>query len=322
MEENFEKRLEALPYPAVILPIKGKRLYRNRLARRLLPPAARLRELLTASRLESDDVLKEMRLDSVAYLLISLALEDGDTAFFFFEHFLPLQEALSRALVLRMKDFLWALLEKEHEAHSQNAVYLDQIAARACALRSHGDDYLRLLDASDLLFAEEAQSCSLDGFFGHLKRALDVRGIQTSFSFPKGSTVLSEGAVLSYLVLNLVHFVRLFEGERRVKVSVQSRANGLRFSVNFPDDGAVVSSLEELICRGGVHEKLLHILPMLCILRVCMAKGIPWSVSRKGNRLSFSFILAKGIEKPVLFLSDAAAEEIARLLQMIKTFFS
>ena len=322
MEENFEKRLEALPYPAVVLPMKGKRLYRNRLARRLLPPSARIRELLTASRIENDDVLKEIRLDSVAYLLVSFALEDGDTAFFFFEHFLPLQEALSRALVLSMKDFLWVLLEKENEAHSQNAVYLDQIAARACALRSHSDDYLRLSDASELLFEEKAQSCSLDGFFGHLKRALDVRGIPTSFSFPKGSTVLSEGAVLSYLVLNLVHFARLFEGERRVKISVQSRANDLCFSVNFSDDGAVVSSLEELICRGGVHEKLLHILPMLCILRICMEKGIPWSVSRKGNRLFFSFVLAKGIEKPVLFLSDAAAEEIAQLLQMIKTFFS
>lgn len=322
MEEKFEKRLEALPYPAVVLPKEGRRLYRNRLARRLLPPAARLREILTAAELENDDFLRKIRLDSIDYLLVSLALENGAVAFCFFEHFLPLQEALSRALVRKMKDFLWALLEKENEPLSGNAVYLDQIAARACALRSHGDDYLRLLDAAELFCGEKPQTCSLEGFFVHLKRALDVRGIPTVFSFPKGATVLSEGAVLSYLVLNLVHFARLFEGERQVELSVCSEAEGLCFSVSFPDDGAVASSLEDLICRGQEHEKLLYLLPMLCILHVCLEKGIPWSVRQEGELLFFSFVLAKGIEKPVLFLSDATAEEIAQLLQMIKIFFS
>lgn len=322
MEEKLEKWLDAMPYPAVTLPEKGKRFYRNRLARRLLPPSGKLREILSAHTFENEDFLQEIRLDSIAYLLVVLPMADGVRVLCFFEHFLPLQEALSRALVRNMKEFFWALLDKENEPCAGQVVYLDRIAARVCAMRAQGDNYLRLLDASELSRGETAKTCSIDGFFAHMKRALDICGIQTELSFPRGATVLSEGSVLSFLVLNLVHFVRLFEGERRIRLSVSEEGEYLRFSVSFPDGGAVAASFENLICNREGDEKLLHTLPLLCILRVCLENGIPWSVGQDGDMLSVSFLLAKGEEKPVLFLSDATAEEIAQLLQMIKNFFS
>ncbi len=73
---------------------------------------------------------------------------------------------------------------------------------------------------------------------------------------------------------------------------------------------------------GEKNEKILHTLLMLCILRVCMEKGIPWTVEERDGKLSVSFLLAKGDEKPVLFLSDATAAEVSQLLQMVKGMFS
>ncbi|MBE6712428.1 MAG: hypothetical protein E7580_02775 [Ruminococcaceae bacterium] len=321
MEEKTVKWMERLPYPVLALAKNGKILHRNRLAKGLLPSLSKLREILPSNSFDGD-FLQEMRLDGIAYLVVRLAERDGGCLLCFFEHFLPLQEGLSRAILGKMQDFFWTLFEKEGmESFGKNGAYLDQIAARACSLRRSGDDYLRLLSNRDS-FCEEKKICSLSGFFNYLQRALDAMGIRASFRFPEHVNVLSEGEVLSYLVLNLIHFARLYEGESFVFLDVTEEGDHLRFSVEFSDGGGVASSLETLIRCGKEDEKLLCTLPMLCVLRICLDKGIPWTAERRDEKIRFSFLLSKGKEAPVLFLSDATAAEVAKLLQMVKNIFS
>ncbi len=318
MDKQFIKWLDALPYPAVAVPAGQGRPHCNRLARRLLPPLPILGDVFDCP---SVDFLREVKLDGITYLVVTFSTENGDSVYCFFEHFLPFQEVLSRAIVSKMQDFFWTILNKEEHSDSENVHLLDQIAARACSLRMQGEDYLRLLNVNQILGKESPQTCCLGGFFGHLQRALEVRGIRVSFRFQEDLTVLSEGGVLSFLVLNLVHFVRLFEGERNICVVVTEEETVIRFSVEFPDDGAIASSIEEMIRYSKGSEKLLYTLPLLCILRVCLEKGIPWSLQQREEMFSFSFLLEKGEEIPVLFLSDATKSEVSRLLQMVKLFF-
>ena len=155
-----------------------------------------------------------------------------------------------------------------------------------------------------------------------MKRALSARGLCINATFPKGATVCSQGSVLSYLVLNLVHFIRLYEGERSTAVLVTEEGGQMRFSVEFPDNGTVGTSLEAMICRGEVNEEILRTLPMFCILRMCLEKGICFSALAREGSFSFSFFLKKGDQSPALFLSDATAAEVVELLRIVKLFFS
>lgn len=323
MEQKIGKRMDALPYPAVRLSPTGKILYRNRFARCLLPPLGRLKEELRGCASLEENFLQRIRLDGIDYLAVAFADCDGERLLCFFENFLPLHEGLSRAILGKMQDFLWDLMNREKtDSEANNLIRLEHFAARACSLRANAEDYLRFLNADEVLKGEEAKSCSLSGFFGYLNRALRVRGLQVDFDFPDETTAFSEGEVLSYLVLNLVYFVRLFCGDRRVSLKVTEEGEGLRFAVCFEDDGKVEGAFETLLCREKEDETSLCILPLLCILRACREKEIPWLAERQGNVFSFSFVLAKGEKTPVLFLSDPAAAEVLALLQMVKTIFS
>lgn len=318
MEKEIAMRMETLPYPAVAISAGENGVIRNRFARRLLPPVSRLRGRLLKL---SQGFLEELRLDGITYLVLSIAVEDGALLFCFFENFLHFEEAFSRAILGKMQDFFWSLLSKEGVPDSRDAVRLDQIAARAGSLRMHGENYLRLVNRAVLSESGEAKTCSLGGFFGYLQKALESCGISVSFRVRENLTVYSESAVLSFLVLNLIHFVRLFEAREQLCLEVTEMSEGIRFRMEFSDQSEVRSSLEDLILYGKENPKLLFTMPMLCILRVCMEKGIPWSATENEGRFSFSFLLAKGDEKPILFLSDAAAEA-SELLQMIRgTFF-
>ncbi len=319
MREQTRKWLDTLPYPAVVTPKETGRMYRNRFARCLLPVSNRLKEELFDF---GGDFIKELRLDGITYLVLALPEPDGSRVFCFFQHFLPLQEVFSRAIMEKIQDFFWTLLNKEDTLIPENAAQSDQIAARACFLRRHGDNYLRLLNTPKILEKEEAKSCSLAGFFTHLHTALAACDVGISFQFRDGATVCSESSVLSFLTLNLIHFAHLFEGERNISLNVEEEAEGVRFSVEFSDGGAVADAMENLIRYGRESDKLLNTLPMLCVLRVCMEKGIPWCIKQKSGKLSFSFLLAKGDERPALFFSDATAAEVAEFLQMVKEIFS
>lgn len=319
MEKHLEKWMEALPYPAAILCDEKNGVSRNRLARRLLPPATRLRGQLADL---SDEFMRELKLDGIPYLVLSVPLGENTRLFCFFQNFLPLQEAFSRAVVEGMQDFFWTLLNRKEDPATENLIRLDQISARVCSLKRHGENYLRLINNGELAELGEAETCSLDGFFRHLQKALASCDISVFFRDGEGVNVYSESAVLSYLVLNLIQFAHLFEAEKHLFVAVKEEGDGIRFSMEISDRGEVKASLEDLILRGKERETVLFTQPLFCILRVCMEKGIPWTVSECGDKLSVSFVLAKGIEKPALFLSDATAAEVSELLQMIKGMFS
>jgi len=317
MNETLTEWLESLPYSAVAVPEEKGRVYRNRLARRLLPPPSRLTEALRVSERE---LLSEVCLDGIRYLVVRLPAEKA-SLYCLFEHFSPLQEMLSRGLVGRMQNFLWDLMDREEKGEPCASLSPDQIAARARSLRMHSDGYLRLLNVGEHLKDKERATCCLDGFFGYLQRALSACDVSASFRFREGCAVVTTGEELSFLVLNLIHLAHLFETERSACLEAREEESGVRFSIEFRDGGAVASSLEEMIRFGKSGEGLLCSIPLLCVLRVCLERGIPWSVRRNGENLACSFLLPKGTEKPVLFLSDPAAEEVSALLRTVRTFF-
>ena len=127
---------------------------------------------------------------------------------------------------------------------------------------------------------------------------------------------------LSFLVLNLIHFAHLFESKKNLFLEVAEEDGRVRFMMKIADCGAVKSSLENLILQGKSCEEILYTMPLLCILRVCMEKGVPWTVTTSEGETCVSFSLEKGSREAVMFLTDSVAEEVSELLQMIKGIFS
>ncbi|MBR2616192.1 MAG: hypothetical protein IKC69_05895, partial [Clostridia bacterium] len=90
----------ALPLPALVTDQELTPIFRNELARRLLPSKARLRRLLAARLpVEAKNELFFLSVDRVSYLVISFAASGGLRIVAFLENTVPLHTPFAKQMV-------------------------------------------------------------------------------------------------------------------------------------------------------------------------------------------------------------------------------
>lgn len=323
-ETGFSSLAMSLPYPALVANEEGQVLYRNRLAKKLLPAPHRLRRFLLERAETEKKRFFEASLEGVCYYVGTTQVQNGRYLVCFLESFLPFYEPLSRIILEQMQTFFWDMFPGEDSVHTEGTAkeILDGIAARTFRLRTEEKGYLRLLKMKDRI-PGEAVSCSISGFFRHLEQALEKRGIFLSASCPPRAAVKISPDSLSFLILNLVQFVYLFEGEHEIRAAVVQMEEGYRLSFAFSDRNLLFDSLETLFCgKESLDAHLLLAVPLLCAIRLCSEDGVPWILRGEAGQVTFTFSLPAGDRLPDAFLSETMAEEVEELLKTEKEYFS
>jgi hypothetical protein len=313
-------RLDLLPFPALALDEGGEIFYRNRLAKRLLPPLSKLKKQMGKSSFPRKGSISQVSLDNILYFAGMFSVEGADCVFFL-ENFLPFHEGLSRLVLEESNSCFWDLLPNGEDERKCSPMELDGVAARTHRLRCAERDYLRLLQLKDKEF-KNVSSCSLQGFFKHLANLLVKRGIRLENDCPAEASVSIDPSELIFIVLNLVHFAYLFEGEDRLFISVEKQGDCYRIAADFSDPGGFLSVIRALLLGEVPATGAIHCIPFLCLTRVCDKERFSWSVREKEGKIAVSFLLPASDFMPDTFLSDAAAKEVEDLIRAEKEYFS
>ncbi|MBR5295693.1 MAG: hypothetical protein IKU24_03785 [Clostridia bacterium] len=312
--------LETLPFPVILRVETGEIVYRNRLAKRLLPAPSKLKRIVGQKSFPCKENFSQVCIEDVLYFVGTLSFGEKDMIFFL-ENFLPFYEPLSRAVLAETDSLLWKALPFGEEAKSITPAFLDSFAARTYRLRRIERDYLRLLQVKNRPF-DNAVSCSLQGFFRHLSQNLIKRGIVLESDCPDEAAVHVDPSELTFLILNFVHFAYLFEGENKIFVSVEKEAKGFRLSLQVSASTEFIPLMQDLLFGKEKGLSSLLCLPFLSVASVCQKEGFLWLVQSKEGKTEVSFLLPASDFMPTAFLSDATAKEVQELLRMEKEYFS
>ncbi len=318
--KNTTEQLDTLPFPALKLDENGEVFYRNRLAKRLLPPPSRLKKQMERSSFPKRGCISQVCLDGILYFTGVFSVGEAEYVFFL-ENFLPFYENLSRMVLEESNTCFWDLLPGGEEEKSLTPGFLDGYAARTYRLRQVEKDYLRLLQLRSRRF-EHISSCSLQGFFRHLSELLLKRGIRLESECPAEATVRIDPSELTFIVLNLVHFAFLFEGEDRLFAFVKKKGDGYRITLEFADSAGFLSVMKALFLGEVPDSGAMHCIPFLCMTSACDKERFYWSVQEEKGRIRVSFVLPGSDFLPDAFLSDTAAKEVQELIKAEKEYFS
>lgn len=314
------EKLELLPFPALALSEEGEIFYRNRLAKRLLPPPSRLKKQMGRASFPKKGNLAQVSLDGVLYFTGVFPVEKVECVFFL-ENFLPFYEGLSRLVMEEANTCFWDLLPGGEKEKKISPVLIDGFAARTYRLRQVERDYLRLLQLKERRF-DNISSCSLQGFFRHLSELLLKRGIHLESTCPAEAAVQIDPSELTFIVLNLVHFAFLFEGESCLFASVDQKGDGCRITVKFADPEGFLSVIKAILLGEVPDSGVMHCIPFLCVASACDKERFYWSVQEEKGKIAVSFVLPASDFMPEAFLSDTAAKEVQDLICAEKKYFS
>ncbi len=317
---EMTEHLEAFPFPVVVLDEKEEIFYRNRLAKRLLPPPYRLKKQMKRDSFPQKRGFSQVCLDDISYFTAVFSFMGRDCVFFL-ENFLPFYESLSRVVLEEANSSFWNLLPFGEEEKHLSASFLDGFAARTYRLRQAEKDYLRLLQLRSRSF-ENIASCSLQGFFRHLSGLLLKRGIKLESRCPAEAAVRIDPSELTFIILNLVHFVFLFEGEDRISVFADKKKDGYRIFLKFADREGFLSAMKALLLGEEPLPCAMNCIPFLCMASVCNKERFHWSVREDKGEVEISFVLPASDFLPDAFLSDTAAKEVQDLIRAEKEYFS
>ncbi len=238
----------------------------------------------------------------------------------FLENFLPFYEHLSRLILDEMNTLFWDLLP-DGEGKNPSPAFLDSFAARTYRLRREQRGYLRLLQLKEQKFSNPS-SCSLEGFFRYLSEALGKRGLSVESVCPEGAAVKIDSAALSFLILNLVHFAYLIEGENKIRIVSSKKKDGYMISLRFFDKEGFLDVMQSLLMGDKTSFRALLSVPFLCVARLCGGENFPWSAEVLEKEVKIEFLLPASDTLPDSFLSDATAKEVKELLKAEKEYFS
>ena len=169
----------------------------------------------------------------------------------------------------------------------------------------------------------EKVSCSVRGFFHHLQSALSVHGVRLSLSVPEEMAVALSTEAFSLLALNLTQFAYLFEGADQILVEAKEEDGEGKLSFSFEDQNSFGEMLQTLLCteKDTVPDALLST-PLFCALCLCREENIAFRFYEEKGRLVFSLSLPLAVTLPAAFLADVGAEEVRKLLNLEKEWFS
>ncbi len=326
--ERMEERLETLPFPVVALSEEGRPVFRNRLAKKLLPPPSRLGRFLEwAWEGAKEKVILTATLEGVSYF-VGLTRWSEYTVLSFLETLLPLHPVFSRALLERARELFpefdraAARLLEKRTGGKEEKEHLDRISARIRRLREEEGSYLRLMRLSERSW-DEPTSCSLDGFLRVLTGAMQKARVTLFVSCPSSAGVWVSPAVLGFVMVNLLHFIVLFEGEDRIDVSVEAGEKESVIELCFPDREGLFSLYGTLTRTGGetVFPQALAFAPLFCAMTVCRECGLSLYLFRREEKGILRLTLPGSFRMPEAFLGARDARDDAAMAQWVREIF-
>lgn len=322
----FCQTASSLLFPALVVDRKGVILYRNRLAEKLLPSAHCLRRFLNenAENLSQTGIFTSV-LESEHYFVIRLLEKEDAFLIGFLEHFLPFYEPLARLILERSQKLFWELepermLLEEHAKNRRNAQHLDLLASRMIALRQEEGLYLRFAGMRSRSFGAPS-SCSVSGFFRHLKEAISRAKLDFNLAMPEEAEVYVSAQTLIFAVLNVFQFAFLYAGETRLDISVEKGISSHQIRFSFWDRLDLMEDCYFLLSGKENREKSIFLSPLLCVAALCGAEGVEMRVEKAEGKLSVILCLPKAEHMPDSFLSDASSAEKMELEKMVRELF-
>jgi hypothetical protein len=315
-----------LLFPALIVDRGGVIQYRNRLAEKLLPSSRRLHRFL----IENGESLSKTgiftsALEDEHYFVIRLLEENDAFLIGFLEHFLPFYEPLARLVLERSQKLFWELepermLPFAHEGDGRNSEYLDLVAARMISLRQEEGLYLRFASLRSREIAKPS-SCSISGFFRHLKEVLKRAKLDFELNMQGEAKVWVSTQTLSFAVLNLIQFGFLYAGETRPEISVQKGEDSNEISFSFSSRSDWMEDCFFLLSGKGCSEKAIFLSPLLCVAAICGEEGVEMRVEKSDENFLVTLFFPKADHMPDSFLSDVASAEKMELEKMVREIF-
>ncbi len=314
-------------FPAVIC--GEDKLYRNRFAAGLLPPAWRLRRFCEQNRkaLQEDGIIPA-ELDGIFYYVAAFSPPSKNwQILLFLERFFPFCEAFSRYLLREDLDLHRLLLPHREQPNRENGKRnLDtKIIARIDRLRSDRSLYYRLLTLKHRDWGEK-RLCDLSSFVRLASKKLEeVRICTEELICPKDVGVKISPSSFLFVFFNLIQFAELISGQQKIRLRLEKKGKNAVLSLSFPDRDSVFDMLFSLL-QGEEGEEIfpraMGISPLWCALAVCREEniGIRFQKNRERGRILLSVPLVKA---PIEAFLGAADHKIKVLLdqELRRVFF-
>jgi len=319
------QQISRFPFPCVALTENGKILARNRLAQKLLPPAAALsRHFLRDAHFLSAETLFWTVLEEVEYFIGILKKRwEGEEIRLvcFLENFLPLQEPFAEYLLeegSRLFGEAAGMLD-EPKGQAPSPQQQDALCALLFRMRTQNLSYLRFCAHKHFLREAEAV-CSLGGLFDVLETVLARARVRFAASMQEEMNVYAAPDALSRILLNVLQFVSLFTGEE--KLSMKAKQNGAcaEVCISFADqDGLFLlfGGLLGLEKEKDVFPRALVFSPLFSALAICRAQGYDLCLSLQEETGEIRLRVPSADRVPEAFLSSAKEKEILVLLEKL-----
>ena len=325
---RIELSLENLPFPAVTLSKDGNLLFRNRLAKKLLPPPSRLGRFLAREwNGAKEKAIFTATLEGTSYF-VGLTRWEERTVFSFLETPLPLHPVFSRALLERARELLpdfdraAARLLDEGSGGRKDPERLDRLSARIRRLREEEGAYLRLMRLSERSW-DSPVSIGLFGFFRSLTAAMQKARVTLFVTCPSSAVSWVSPSVLGFVMVNLFHFITLFEGEDKIRVLVEAGEKESVIDLYFPDREGLFSLYGTLTGERGEEyfPQALAFAPLFCAMAVCRDSGLVLRLLKRGDEGVLRLTLPAAPHMPEVFLGAKGAEIEVEMERWIREIF-
>lgn len=331
--KTYEKT-ESLPFAVILLSGDGRILYRNRMAKGLLPPLSGMKEFISEKReMLSEGGFFFASLNGRRYCVFSSHEETPCRRVFFFEEFARLFHPVADELLERgealFRDYEERLLSDgiAEERGGARASYLKRLSLRSRRFREEQRAYLRLVKATRRRKGEK-EAWDLGDFFDEFGRVMVGLGFAVESSLPPETVIKFHWDTLSEILLNLLSFAALYEGERTIGIQGEKREDRLILRVLFFDREDLFrrfgNFLQDEEKRAHTKKSLSRFMPFSSLFTaalICEGEGLLFSVDRVKENCRITLSLPVTEDKAVRFLSALDPETRRRLVQKAKEFF-
>ncbi len=325
--KEIAEKADCLPAPALAVGEKGEILYRNRLAKRLLPVSGRLRPIIEKA-LRHGETFSCATLDQVSYYMfffrerkstVHLLVLMENTLLFHpgFDAYL-MEEGLNLA-----KEIL-NVPKTESGSEVKTVAFFDRLAARTRRFREEGRLYRNYL-MEEKRTRSDAFSCDLSSFITSLAEKLEPYRLRLTYRGKEGLCVFASPEDIVYCVLNLVQFAFVFEGERNLEICARKTARKVIFSVRLLDRENLFSSFSDLMW-GNVQKKggfsaAMGIPPLLSLALFCRREKERFLLRKEGEMCILEFSLPQTDLSSVGFLGTKSRFEQVLLDRIVREYF-
>lgn len=327
-EQNSDRigliaRTETFPFPALISDGRGNLLHRNRMAKGLLPSPWRLRRFLLQKREEKEIFSAQM--DGRYYFVGKIQREDC-FLFIFLESFLPFYPAVSHALLKEAVEHMELLCKEEQtQTLPKEGKHLQEgLIARTVKIRRESDAYFRLLNAKSYATGRQAV-LDLPSYLEAVKRELAGKRVvlEVEKSEPLGACFSPSS--LAFILLSVLQFVFLFQGEERIRAKAKKRGNRVALSLIFPDEEGLFAAFFALTEEEKTQKRPfpagVGLSPLFSALAVCREERLNVRILFENGQGTMEILLPGAGVLPEAFLGTEKSSLFLAIRQVVRELF-